>query len=140
MPSSANPSIAIAALSLLVTAHALAEPAPDVPPTAKQRLAVLLDAKDISGVDELVFRRTGEFDYLGVQAAFEVPWWWERTFLHGYVLRKKSLDPDWTQAELFDVRLPVVQVLSGDRRVLETELLPWKRPNQALQPTAPPGH
>src|SRR5213080_4314592 len=120
---------------LLIAGMCGAQVAPELPPSAKQRFAAELDAKDIRGIDELVFRRAGEFEYLGVQAGFAVPWWWESVFRHGYVLRKRSSDPDWSKAELFDVRLPVGQVLSGPG-VLESELLPWKRPNQSLQPTA----
>ena len=122
-------------LVCLVLVYACAvQVAPELPPSAKQRLATLLEAKDIRDVDFLIYRRESAFDYLGIQAGFEVAWWWESVFRHGYVLRKNHSDTDWSKAELFDVRLSVLTVLSGFP-VLENELLPWKRPNQPLEPT-----
>jgi hypothetical protein len=68
---------------LLIAGMCGAQVAPELPPSAKQRFAAELDAKDIRGIDELVFRRAGKFEYLGVQAGFAVPWWWETVFLCG---------------------------------------------------------
>jgi hypothetical protein len=66
----------------------------ELPKSAKQLLLAKLGAKRISGVSRLVFRRVRDFDYLGIEAGFEVPWWWEKFVIHDFVLRKKVSDPD----------------------------------------------
>jgi hypothetical protein len=99
----------------------------ELPKSAKEFLLAKLDAKKISGVGQLVFRRLRDFDYLGVEAGFEVSWWWEKAFLHDFILRKKVSDPDWSKAELFDAKLPAIVVLCGSPTD-ESVLSPWQRP------------
>ena len=127
--------VSLPLVCLLLVCACRAQVAPELPPSAKQRLAAELEAKDIRDIDVLLYRRRAFVDYLGIQAGFAVSWWWESAYRHAYVLRKKHSDPDWSKADLFDVRLPLLTVLSGPT-VLENELLPWKRPNQSLEPTA----
>jgi hypothetical protein len=123
---------------LLLVSFSLAGLAPDYdagtsgiefPISAKKLLLSKLDAKKIRDVDQLVFRRLADFDYLGVEGGFEVSWWWESAYRHGYVLRKKASDPDWSKAELFDVKLPVCVVLASPAAEIHTALSPWKRPD-----------
>lgn len=109
----------------------------ELPETAKKLLLEKLGATQIRGIDQLVFRRLRDADYLGIEGGFVVSWWWESAFLHDFVLRKKVSDPDWSKAELFDPKLPVCALLA-DPGDVDSFLSPWKRPNQALQPTASP--
>jgi hypothetical protein len=119
-------------ISLLVASFCQAETASDydvgttgveLPKSAKELLLAKLDAKKISGVDQLVFRRLQDFDHLGVEAWFEVSWSWEKAFLHDFILRKKVSDPDWSKAEFFDAKLPVTVVL-GRLPIDESALSP----------------
>src|ERR1700732_4338979 len=136
--------VGLLAVPVLLVSFSRAGAAPDydpgrtgieLPASAKEVLLSKLDAKKIRGIDQLVFRRLRDFDYLGVDGGFEVSWWWESAFLHNFVLRKKVSDPDWSKAELFDPKLPVC-VLFASPADIENQLSPWKRPNQTLQPTA----
>jgi hypothetical protein len=82
----------------------------------------------IGGVSQLVFRRLREFDYLGVEGGFEVPWGvsWEKYFFHDFVLRKKVTDRDWSKSELFE-SMPVIALFCNSP-IDESELRPCKTP------------
>ena len=101
----------------------------ELPKSAKQLLLAKVDAKKISGVSRIVFRRLHDFDYLSIEAGFEASWWWEKYFIHDFVLRKKAADPDWSNAEVFDPVEPDAATLC--RIPDESELRPWKKPRPA---------
>ncbi len=99
-----------------------------LPKSAEELLLVKLPATKIHGVSQLVFRRFREFDYLGVEGGFEVPWGakWEQYFIHDFLLRKKVSDPDWSKAELFET-LPVTALFCSWPPD-ENAIHPWKTP------------
>ena len=123
----------MAAAGVLLAQLSSDEIAPKLRESAEKVLLAKLDATKISCVDELVFRRLPDFDYLGVEADFEVSWWWESTFRHGFLLRKKGSDPNWSKAELFDVEMPVSVVLARLAAEIEAALSPWKTPDLTNQ-------
>ncbi|HME88377.1 MAG TPA: hypothetical protein VKE30_04120 [Chthoniobacterales bacterium] len=101
----------------------------ELPKSAKELLIAKLDAKKISGVSRIVFRRLHDFDYLAIEAGFEVPWHWEKAFIHDFILRKKASDPDWSKAELFDASEPEAAALCYIPD--ESQLRRWKNPSPA---------
>ncbi|HEV3394002.1 MAG TPA: hypothetical protein VG103_10900 [Chthoniobacterales bacterium] len=110
---------------------------PDIiglPNSAKELLVAQLDAKKIIGINQMVFRRFAEFDYLGVLGGFEVPWWHGEAFIHDFVLRKKVSDPDWSKAELFYPTTPALALFCAGVPINESELKPWKKPGATTSP------
>ena len=98
-----------------------------LPVTAEKLLIEHVHAERITYISQLAFRRVSGFDYLGVQAGFKITWSFESVVHYVLVLRKKTTDADWSNAELFDSKLPVGTLLGSPDNEIPAFLVPLKR-------------
>jgi hypothetical protein len=76
---------------------------PQLPPSAERTLVerFLGNKGKVAYIEYIRQRRIGAFDYLGVQATFEVTDNFESLYHPLVVLRKRHTDPDWLHARFF---------------------------------------
>jgi hypothetical protein len=116
-----------AVLMVAFLAFAAVVSAGRLPASAEKLLIRKTQAQRIVGVSALRERMIGDFDYLGVEAAFEITWSFESLYYPCTVLRKRHLDPDWSHAELFTyggTKIPQLFAMPDSQFL--SYLKPWK--------------
>ena len=90
-------------VALAINTVCVASPHSQLPRSAEKALVerFLGNKGKVSHIDDLRQLRIGEFDYLGVQAIFEVEDNFERYYQPLVVMRKSHADPSWFQAQFF---------------------------------------
>lgn len=89
-------------------------PGLELPPSAEKFILNVLHAEKLAGFDNLAFRRTHDFDYLGIDATLERSRSFEAkargeepsSYRQVLILRKTHKEPDWSKAVLFYMDQP----------------------------------
>jgi len=77
----------------------------ELPKAAEMLLLERIKAKKIVALRALAFEHSGGHDYLGVYAAFEIDWGFERVW-HPlpFVLKKETTEKDWAKAKVYRLK------------------------------------
>ncbi len=83
-----------------------------LPESAEELILTKLEAKRIVEIQELIFQRKREYDYLDISVSLEVGWGFEGWYHHSFILEKSHETGSWDNATAYRSDLEILDLFN----------------------------